>query len=356
LEVKVTWVAVDALVKMRGRLGASPLALAVIAALTISFSAILVKASGATPSTAAIFRCLYALPILAALAWRERAGRAHSDRSGAGERRPVLAAAAGVFLALDLICWHHSIEDLGAGLATVLGNLQIAFLPLIAWVVLSERPGRRMLVTLPLALTGVVLISGVFEHGAYGSDPSAGGLFGLLTGVTYSICLLLLRAGSRGPRNTAEPLFLATLTACASAIVVGLALGEARLVPSWPSAGWLVTLALGSQVLGWLLITHALPRLPAAVTSIVLTIQPVGSMCLAVLIFGERPTALQLVGLLLILSGLLSMALPAGGREVEQARGERGQGTGGHHGSAVRGGALAPTHSSGTSTGSPAGT
>jgi drug/metabolite transporter (DMT)-like permease len=317
---------------LRARVGASPLALAVAAALAISFSAILVKASGATPSTAAIFRCLYALPILAAIAWRERAGRSAARSIGAGaggpmpagarpkdQRRPALAAGAGVFLALDLIFWHHSIEDLGAGLATVLGNLQIVFLPLIAWVVLSERPGRRVLLTLPLALAGVLLISGVLEQGAYGKDPSAGGLFGLLTGVTYSVCLLLLRAGSRGPRNTAEPLFLATLTASASAIVIGLALGEAQLVPSWPSAGWLVALALGSQVLGWLLITRALPLLPAAVTSVVLTIQPLGSMCLAVLIFGERPTALQLLGLLLILSGLLGIALPGPPRRAAAA-------------------------------------
>ena len=309
---------------VRARVGASPLALAVSAALAISFSAILVKASGATPSTAAIFRCLYALPILAAIAWRERARR--REPLGAppvNERRPALAAAAGVFLALDLIFWHHSIEDLGAGLATVLGNLQIVFLPLIAWVVLSERPGRRILLTLPLALAGVLLISGVLEQGAYGRDPSAGGLFGLLTGFTYSICLLLLRAGSRGPRNTAEPLFLATLTASVSAIVIGLALGEAQLAPSWPSAGWLVLLALGSQVIGWLLITRALPLLPAAVTSIVLNIQPLGSMCLAVLIFGERPSALQLLGLLLILSGLLGIALPGPPRRAApEARSE----------------------------------
>jgi drug/metabolite transporter (DMT)-like permease len=99
---------------------------------------------------------------------------------------------------------------------TVLGNLQIVFLPLIAWVALSERPGRRVLVTLPLALAGVLLISGILEQGAYGQDPSAGGLFGLLTGATYSVCLLLPRAGSRGPHSTAEPLFLATLTATAS--------------------------------------------------------------------------------------------------------------------------------------------
>jgi drug/metabolite transporter (DMT)-like permease len=314
---------------VRARIRASPLALAVVAALAISFSAILVKASGASPSTAAIFRCLYALPFLAAIAWRERSQRSRASggestaRLATDERRPGLAAVAGVFLALDLIFWHHSIEDLGAGLATVLGNLQIVFLPLIAWVVLAERPTGRVLLTLPLALTGVLLISGVLEQGAYGHDPSAGGLFGLLTGLTYSICLLLLRAGSRGPRNTAEPLFLATLTASASAIVIGLAWGEAQLVPSWPSAGWLLALALGSQVIGWLLITRALPLLPAAVTSIVLSIQPLGSMCLAVLIFGERPSALQLLGLLLILSGLLGVLLPGSRRRAAaEARSE----------------------------------
>ncbi len=307
----------------------SPLALAVLAALTISFSAIFVKQSGATPATAAIFRCVYALPLLAVLAWRERVRRAapaagrpaiaagHTTsaadperrRRVSAERRPALAAASGVFLAFDLICWHHSIDDLGAGLATVLGNLQIAFMPLLAWFVLAERPPRRLLATLPLALAGVLLISGALEHGAYGKHPTAGALFGLLTGITYSICLLLLRGGSRGPANTAEPLFLATVTAAASTILIGLALGEAQLVPAWPSAGWLLALALGSQVLGWLLITHALPRLQATVTSIVLTIQPVGSLILAALIFGEHPTALQFVGLLLVLSGLASVAL-----------------------------------------------
>ena len=49
-------------------------------------------------------------------------------------------------------------------------------------------------------------------------------------------------------------------------------------------------LALTSQVLGWLLITSSLPRLPAALTSLLLTIQPVGSVALAALILGESPT------------------------------------------------------------------
>jgi drug/metabolite transporter (DMT)-like permease len=63
-------------------------------------------------------------------------------------------------------------------------------------------------------------------------------------------------------------------------------------------------LALTSQVLGWLLITISLPRLPAAITSLLLMIQPIGSLALGALIFGEAPTPLQLSGVALVLLAL----------------------------------------------------
>ena len=80
------------------------------------------------------------------------------------------------------------------------------------------------------------------------------------------------------------------------AIAAGALLGELDLAPSWPAHGWLVTLALTSQVLGWLLIAIALPRLPASLTSIVLTVQPVGSVLLGIVLLGEDPAPLQLAG------------------------------------------------------------
>ena len=92
-------------------------------------------------------------------------------------------------------------------------------------------------------------------------------------------------------------------------MVAGLVIGDARLVPTWPSAGWLFTLALSSQVMGWLLISASLPRLPAALTSVLLTVQPIGSVALAALIFGESPTPLQLGGVALVLVALLAPAL-----------------------------------------------
>jgi drug/metabolite transporter (DMT)-like permease len=69
-----------------------------------------------------------------------------------------------------------------------------------------------------------------------------------------------------------------------------------------------LAVALSSQVLGWLLISVSLPRLPAALTSMILTIQPVGSVALGVVLLGEEPSLLQLCGAACILGGLVSVA------------------------------------------------
>ena len=278
---------------------------AVMGAGAIAFSSILVRLSHASPSTAAIFRCAYALPVLGLLAWREdrRLGR-RSWR----ERRFALGA--GIFFAADLILWHHSIGDIGAGLATVLANVQVVLVPLAAWLWLSERPGRQVLAALPIALLGVVLISGVVEKGAYGHDATRGAVFGIGAGIAYVGFLLLLRRSGADVRRPAGPLFDATATATVLCVIAGLIIGDAHLVPVWPGAGWLIVLALTSQVLGWLLITISLPRLPAALTSLLLTIQPVGSVGLAALILGESPSPLQLFGVVLVLCALIVATTP----------------------------------------------
>ena len=310
------WLANDRLVRVSALLGA----------LAIAFSSILVRLSHASPSTAAIFRCAFALPILGLLAWledRRFGGRPWSQRR--------IAVAAGVFFAADLILWHHSIDDVGAGLATVLANIQVVLVPLVAWAVLAERPNRRVLSALPIALVGVLLISGVLEqHGAYGRAPGRGAAFGLAAGIAYVGFLLLLRRSNSDLRRVAGPLFDATATATVVAIVAGLIIGDADLTPAWPGVGWLIVLALTSQVIGWLLITTSLPRLPAAITSLTLTVQPVGAVALAALILGEDPSSLQLAGVLLVLCALLA-ATPGARVLAEQVlrfRADHRRGTG----------------------------
>jgi len=278
-------------------LRARPVLAGLLGASTIAFSGILVRLADVSPETAAIFRCVYAVPILALLAAGER--RRHGPRP-LRERR--LGIAAGAFFAADLIFWHYSIDDVGAGLATVLGNLQVVLVAFIAWALLGERPSSRVFVAVPAALGGAVLISGVLEQGAFGDDPVRGTLFGIATTIAYSGFILVLRSSNVNPERPAGPLFDATAAAAVIAIAASATYGGADLVPEWPAHGWLLLLALSSQVVGWLLISISLPRLPAAVTSLLLLVQPVAAVTLAAIILAEEPSALQITGVAIILA------------------------------------------------------
>jgi drug/metabolite transporter (DMT)-like permease len=296
-------------------------------ALLIAFSAILVKQSHASDSTAAIFRCLFASLVLIPLAVREarRLGpRARADR--------LAGLAAGIFFAADLVMWDRSITDVGAGLATVLANVQVVLIPLAAWAWLREAPGRRVLLALGPVLLGVLMISGLLEHGAYGRDPGAGALFGAGAGLAYVGALLLLRRSGVDLSRPVAPLAEMTASATIVAALIGGVIGDAHFIPTWPGTGWLVLLAVSSQVLGWLAISSALPRLAAATTSLLLMIQPVGSLALGALIFGEYPSLLQLLGVLLLLGAVLyatrAPRAPPDGHVNRSSRASRVSGTG----------------------------
>lgn len=277
-----------------------PYATGVLGALFIAFSGILVRLADVSPSSAAFFRCAYALPWLAILAWRER-----TLFGPRGRDQRKLAFMAGALFAADLILWHNSIDAVGAGLATVLGNTQVLFVALLAWIFIGERPGQRTAIGIPVIVVGLVLISGVIGTGAYGDNPVLGVALGVLTALAYSAFILVLRQGNRDLRRPAGPLLDATLSAAITSAVAGVALGELDLTISIPSHGWLALLALESQVVGWILISISLPRLPAAVTSVLLMIQPVGSMILGRVILTETPSSVQVAGVVVILAAVL---------------------------------------------------
>ena len=285
-------------------LGRRPVPLVLAGALAISFSGILYRYADVSPTTGAFFRCVWALPPLWLLSRLE--DRRFGPRPWRARR---LAWIAGTFFAADLVLWHHSIEQVGAGLATVLGNTQVVLVALLAWAVLGERPPRTALAAIPVVSVGVLLISGVLEDGAYGANPALGALFGVLTGIAYSGFLLTLREGSSDLRRAAGPLYDATLASAIGCGLWGAVAGDLDLTPGPSATAWLIALALSSQVFGWLLIAISLPRLPAALSSVMLTFQPLCSVVFAAILLDESPSRGQLLGAGCILAGLVIATL-----------------------------------------------
>lgn len=284
---------------------------ALAGATTISFSAVFFVQSGVSPTTGAFYRALYALPVLLLL-WLARRK---------ADRRPIsrrwIAIGAGLSLGIDLVAWNGSIQYIGAGLATLLANTQVIFVAVGAWIFLGERPRRTTLATIPVILVGVGLVSGAGQGDPFGIDPVRGTLLAVVAAIFYAVFILGYRHSNDEQAPAAGPLLEATAGAGLAALVIGLVGANLEFGFSWPAHGWLLALALAGQVVGWLLIGYALPRLPAVETATIVLLQPALTLLWGYLIFAERPSPLQIVGAIVVLGGVAFVAAIRARRESE---------------------------------------
>lgn len=284
------------------------------AALAVSASAVLIGLSGTSPGTASFWRCLIALPLLLPLALRER------RRAGVPSRRAALSAVfAGALFAGDMLLWTQAIFEVGAGLSTVLVNLQVVLVPVLAWAVDREPVTRAFFGCLPVVLFGVVCTAGLLDHTPAGADPLWGTVHALLAALCYTGFLFLLRRGGQGAPPV-QPYLLVTASAAVVSLLVGLGWHGVDATPGWAAVGWLALAAGCAQVVGWLLVAVCAPKLSSQLGAVLLLLTPIGSVVLGALVLGEHPGPWQLAGCALILASALTLAL---GSRAESARAGR---------------------------------
>lgn len=262
-------------------------------ALCLSVSAILVKLAGVDAATTAMLRSAIAVLVLVPLARAEQLRRGGLSCRGIG-----WAVGAGIALGVDYAAWTAAIYQVGAGISTVLINVQVIVLPLLALVVDREPITMRFLVALPLMLPGISLVGGLWDTATLGGNAVTGTLLGLLAGVGYGTYLFLTRRATRQePGRLIQPLAWATASAAVTTTLIAPFSGGLHLT-GISASSWvlLVALALLGQVIAWLLIHHGSIRLAPTTTATLLLIQPVLALGLAAVTLAEYPTALQLTG------------------------------------------------------------
>ena len=283
--------------------------IALVGALAISFAPILYTVSNLNPLSGAFFRMLYALPFLALIIWF----RAVDDNRSFNTR--LIAFAAGLVFALDFVSYHSSTDWIGAGISTLIGNSQVIIVTLMSWWLFGERPNLSILIALPVVVVGLLLISGMWDDEPYGSYPVRGVIAGISAAVFYSSFLIIYRFANRELAPTANLQFDAT-SGCVIGLLVlsilplqSLHIQPIDFQPTWPNHGWILTLAIVGQVLGWLAISYSLPRLPAVYTSFILLLQPVLTIVWGVILLSELPSVQQFLGMVLILGSIIGVTL-----------------------------------------------
>ena len=286
------------------------LLVALAGAVAISFSPVFYVYSDTNPSTGAFFRMLYALPALALLAFLVRKADTRSSRTR------WTAFGAGLILAPDMLSYHSSMIFIGIGIATLIGNSQVIIVTLASWKLFGEKPNPAILLSLPVVIIGLALISGIADPEPYGEDPVKGVVFGMMAAFFYSSFLILFRYSNRELAPSFSVQLDATAGAALGLLVLGLlplssiAIEPLELQPTWPGHGWLIVLALLCQVAGWLAIAHALPRLPAAHTSFAVLLQPVLTLVWGyVILHQEGHSQNQVIGIFLVLAAIIAVTL-----------------------------------------------
>jgi drug/metabolite transporter (DMT)-like permease len=268
-----------------------------LGATAIGTSALFVKVSETGPVATAFWRVFLALPLL--WLWSTLGQREHHGAGFANARGLMIAC--GLFFAGDLAVWHWSIMLTSVANSTLLANLAPIFVALAAWLVFRQRPQRKFLLGLAIAVTGMVLlIGGDFQ--LQGTEL-IGDALGVVTAMFYAgYQLTVTKLRARVATAT-----LMAWTGLVTAIVllpVALLTGEQMLPVS--VMGWvkLAGLALISQVAGQSLIAYAMAHLPATFSSVGLLFQPVMATLFAWLLLGEAVSALQLAGGITVLIGI----------------------------------------------------
>lgn len=275
----------------------------------VSFAAILIRyahADGASSLTIAAVRLGLAALLLAPFAWL----RCGKEIRRLQRRDLALCGLSGGFLALHFWSWITSLEYTSIASSTALVTTNPIWVGLASALLLRERPGLAAIAGILLTIAGSFLIfsadAGTAHPGA-GKSPLLGNVLAMAGALAASGYLLVGRA-LRARVSLLAYVWLAYAIA-AVLLWIGLLASGASL-GGLPASAWgfMALLAIGPQLVGHTAFNWALRRLTATFVAVSILGEPIGSALLAVLLFGETFSTLQLAGFLVLLAGIFVAA------------------------------------------------
>ncbi|GAA1138309.1 DMT family transporter [Nesterenkonia lutea] len=286
--------------------------LMVLGTLAMASSAAMISAIDGEPLSVAAWRCLLAVPMLLPMAAWELLRR--TGQAGPSRRMLMGALIAGVALGVDYSFYNTSIAMIGPGIATVLINVQIVILPLLAWMLEGVRPMRQLALIIPLMLAGVALTAGAMD---LENLQLAGVLAGLAAGTGYALYLAIIRRSAQESRDSRDRrgagrehrsapftvLSLVCLSAGATTALTATGLGRLQVPEGLEGWGAMLALAFVGQVLTYLCFNIAMTSISETASSTLMLLSAVFAVALAAVIFADIPSAWQLLGCAMIIGG-----------------------------------------------------
>lgn len=262
--------------------------------LMLSLSALAVAFANIGAGGAGFYRMLFASALFyLSLKWRKVPLRLPSAKA------TRLTALAGVFLAIDLILWHHSIYIVGPGIGSILTNCQVFFMTLLGLYLLKEKPSLNFVIAILLAFGGLYLLLAPEMTSSLGTK---GVIFGIASGLAYAICVYYLKAASNLPDGGGDKIAqMLNLSLWAGLVMLGYAVlrGESLAIVDGQTLLMLVIYGVMVQFVGWLMVNRSIGFISLGLAGLILLLEPVITYFVDVVFLHKPSSTVQIGGALL---------------------------------------------------------
>ncbi len=278
---------------------------------SFAFSPILIRyATEVPPLSLAVWRTIFAVLMLAPFSIRVFG--AEVRRFSVRDIRLIVLA--GVMLALHFVVWISSLYQTSVASASVLVSLSPIFLAILGLLILKEKLARSTVVAIILAVVGSVLI-GIGDRGIPGPEggsPLLGNA--MATGAAFFVsCYLLVGRVMRQRASWIAYVFCMYTVVAVVVLAIALIAGVPLLGLPLHIYVLCSLMALGPQIIGHGSFNYALKYFPAALLGLLSLTEPVGGSVLAYFLFGEIPTVLGFVGMVIVLLAVAGALIPRKG-------------------------------------------
>ena len=274
----------------------------VIGIFAISTSAILIRWSSSDPLVIGSYRQTFATFLFLPFLLKDK----FQEILNLSSREIFELVIIGILLGAHFGFWISSVKATSVAASVLLGTCHIVYVSIIGWVVFGEKLNSRGIIGTVIALAGIIILF----WGDLVEDPGnfKGNFLAFISGILAGLYYL---GGRKHRRNISLPTYAFVVYLSSAIIMWFVVIIQGLEYKSMPNSELQLffLMALVPTLLGHTMQNWALAFLPAYIISITLLAEPVGSGLLAWYIFNEVPSLGVLVGGLIVLVGVYSVAL-----------------------------------------------
>jgi drug/metabolite transporter (DMT)-like permease len=218
--------------------------------------------------------------------------------------------AIGAILSVQSYCLYSSVARIPAALALLVFNVHPMLLALLSWATGGERPSRRALIAMPIALVGLALaldLEGRANPAGRIAGIGAGVVFALAAALSFASAMWLSARWLGGVDGR-----LRSALTMGTVAVIALAGGSVTGSLAWPvdTLAWtglaLLTLFYGLAITALFMLV---PRLASPSDIAALNFEPIFVLLAAWVLLGQALAPLQVIGALIVVGSILALGM-----------------------------------------------